>query len=289
MAFCPNCGTENKDTAQFCGSCGTSMTSVQAQEEFIDNGRGSVYEEAVEAEQYGPLGKVVNALCFAIPWYVYLIAIICIPFLMAVIDSFAPNSVIWVINTFLLIPAVIIILYLMIALILGSLYKLLRAKNPVEFISKTVWKPKYRVLLLVAIVFAVISSVLWSNSTSLESGSSDFVANLAYSYCGFLVILLYVVMTLAIIAILLKFVLDRTRWCPSCGKLFALETVSRQVVDSQQISVKKTLETKNTRGDVIGTTETYIPGTRQTVETTRYCKYCGCEVVGTSTHTYENL
>lgn len=63
--------------------------------------------------------------------------------------------------------------------------------------------------------------------------------------------------------------------CKECKKMFAMKKRDKTHIDSQQISVKKEIKNRNRDGEVIGTSEQYIPGVRHYYKTTYVCKYCG--------------
>lgn len=63
--------------------------------------------------------------------------------------------------------------------------------------------------------------------------------------------------------------------CPTCKKKFALKEIQTFTIDEKDISILTELKTKNIKGDVISTSEQYIPGKRITYRTDYKCKYCG--------------
>lgn len=65
--------------------------------------------------------------------------------------------------------------------------------------------------------------------------------------------------------------------CEKCQQWGAIKKGRKEVLGTEAISIKKTLENKNTRGDVISTSEQYIPGTRTFYRQWYLCSKCGHE------------
>lgn len=63
--------------------------------------------------------------------------------------------------------------------------------------------------------------------------------------------------------------------CHACKRWGALEWALEEETGRENISVKMQLEERNSRGDLIGTSEQYIPGKRITYKDTYQCKHCG--------------
>ncbi|MCI6547198.1 MAG: hypothetical protein MR415_00935 [Coriobacteriaceae bacterium] len=189
------------------------------------------------------------------------------------------------------------------------LFSIIRKKyndQYVEILYRYVYKPSY-VRLLIGFVIASIAFVLAISAVDLilrlfASGANAFGPNslaaiplqhvlgvmIGGILCGVWGLLLPM-FVISLVCVPVHFVLMVTRWCPNCGKFFGLRVTDRKVVDSQAISMKKTLEIKNARGEVIGTNEQYIPGTRETTQTVKTCKYCGAEVENYRTSDHENV
>lgn len=74
---------------------------------------------------------------------------------------------------------------------------------------------------------------------------------------------------------LLYFVVGRKSKCPHCKKPFALKQTGREIVSKEKVSVLVENKTRNTNGDVTGTTEQYVPGIRTNYKIYYTCKYCG--------------
>lgn len=65
--------------------------------------------------------------------------------------------------------------------------------------------------------------------------------------------------------------------CDQCQQWGAVKKGRKEVLGTEAISIKKTLENKNTRGEVISTSEQYIPGTRTFYRQWYLCSKCGHE------------
>jgi len=83
------------------------------------------------------------------------------------------------------------------------------------------------------------------------------------------------VISVAIAGALIIVPLNRDTKCPACNGRFALRKVGDKEIRQENISIKMPLETKNRDGEIISTSEQYIPGKRIFYERTFVCKYCG--------------
>lgn len=63
--------------------------------------------------------------------------------------------------------------------------------------------------------------------------------------------------------------------CPTCKKRFVLKRIEENLVSSERISILQEVKTRNRNGNVVGTQEQYIPGTRRIYEIHYVCKNCG--------------
>lgn len=110
-----------------------------------------------------------------------------------------------------------------------------------------------KTLTKVIVIFAFIIPIMLS-----------FLENLAST-----IVLLTIIIAIIIIGL--------RRRCSSCGKLFAITIIDREIIHSEDISILAKVENKNIHGQVIGTSEQYIPGLRQTYDEIYICKHCGYE------------
>lgn len=65
--------------------------------------------------------------------------------------------------------------------------------------------------------------------------------------------------------------------CPKCKKIFAMKKIKTYLIEEQHISMKMELKNKDSYGEVLGTSEQYIPGIRKLYETNYQCKFCKFE------------
>ncbi|MCM1186850.1 MAG: hypothetical protein NC251_01690 [Lachnoclostridium sp.] len=65
--------------------------------------------------------------------------------------------------------------------------------------------------------------------------------------------------------------------CPICKRWAAVVWADTEQISETKISVPITTRTRNRDGEVIGTSEQYVPGSRYTYCDTYRCKYCGHE------------
>ena len=63
--------------------------------------------------------------------------------------------------------------------------------------------------------------------------------------------------------------------CPSCKKPFCLKTTGEEVVSKENVSVLVNTNTRNRKGEVVGSQEQYVPGDRITYRVNKVCKKCG--------------
>lgn len=65
--------------------------------------------------------------------------------------------------------------------------------------------------------------------------------------------------------------------CPICKRWAAVVRVNTELIGETKISVPVKTRTRNRDGEVISTSEQYVPGSRYTYRDTYQCKYCGYE------------
>ena len=63
--------------------------------------------------------------------------------------------------------------------------------------------------------------------------------------------------------------------CPSCNKPFCLKKTGEEVVSKENVSVLVNTNTRNRKGEVVGSQEQYVPGERITYRVNKVCKKCG--------------
>ncbi|MGI6153783.1 MAG: hypothetical protein ACOYJB_08130 [Christensenellaceae bacterium] len=110
----------------------------------------------------------------------------------------------------------------------------------------------------------------------MEEGASEAKRYILYSY--FTMLILPIVIAGAAFTGLF-FLSAWPKRCKKCKKWFAIVKSTTNHIGSNDIMVKKQLQTKNIYGDVTGSQEQYIPGTRGYYETIYKCKHCGAKII----------
>lgn len=87
-------------------------------------------------------------------------------------------------------------------------------------------------------------------------------------------ILLLVIVLLGVAFVLYKGIQRR---CSTCKKMFVLKKQGNYLIKEEDIVMLVENKNRNSHGDVIGTSEQYIPGVRQTYDEVYICKRCGQE------------
>lgn len=82
---------------------------------------------------------------------------------------------------------------------------------------------------------------------------------------------------------------EKFKRCDKCKKFFAYERINTKLINSEQISVLMQTTERYANGDLKGTGEQYVPGTRKTYTDTYRCKYCGHEINCTYTKDRPNI
>lgn len=80
---------------------------------------------------------------------------------------------------------------------------------------------------------------------------------------------------IAIAIILLYFCYWKNYTCPECRKLFALKKTKEEVIGQENVSVLVETKMRDTRQNVVGTSEQYVPGVKTTYREYYTCKNCG--------------
>lgn len=115
--------------------------------------------------------------------------------------------------------------------------------------------------------------------------------SLFITFCVFpIVVLCMENIILGIIAIILLtiyslFFMPR---CKKCKGIFCLEKGETKLVSKSSISIKTKTNNYDNNGNVIGTSDTYVPGIRYTYETEYTCKKCGKKTYKLSFNDYKN-
>lgn len=135
-------------------------------------------------------------------------------------------------------------------------------------------------------LFSLIGELLWKGIVRLSQMAVSLLSilflilfllrhdedgmKLIYSGTTVFLIVMYI---LSIIVLIINF--GYKRRCPSCYKWFSMKWSGDKLVKCEDIQIKTEVKTKNSRGEVIGTQEQYIPGTRKFYQKNYICRKCG--------------
>lgn len=148
-------------------------------------------------------------------------------------------------------------------------------------------------LTVVIIIVLVVAGILW------------VMANMHLFFGGVLAVLIFALYTgysdnnfpISPLYLWGGLVVDITLWgicyrystrCDKCKKWGAMQVIGRETVDKQASSITKTLNRKNSRGEVIGQQEVVVPATVYTYHVHRRCKKCGYKDYLVETRKKEN-
>lgn len=123
---------------------------------------------------------------------------------------------------------------------------------------------------------------LWDVSREFIQAYTTLILKFSlYIFIAFIILI-------KVVSIGINIALDKLGRCKSCKKLFALKKIQTNLINVADISIKKELKRRNSNGEVIGTSEQYIPGTKKTYETIHQCKHCKHKQFGKYSRTVEN-
>jgi len=112
------------------------------------------------------------------------------------------------------------------------------------------------------------------NALKMEFLNLDFFLNfMGIVLLVFLVTLFIITVVSTIIDLVLKSMFSQ---CPRCGKLYSYKKITTEKIKEKNISVKVINQEKDRVGNIIGTIEQHIPGTRHIYKDTYQCSRCGC-------------
>ena len=106
-----------------------------------------------------------------------------------------------------------------------------------------------------------------SEQLSSEKDSSD--------NSGVIYFILIVIGVFLILVVLIIIFYRYEKKCSNCKKWNAMKEYQRDLIGEKASKIKKTLKTKDRNGNVIKTTEVYVPATIYYYDIHRKCKYCG--------------
>lgn len=237
----------------------------------------------METEKLGPYSKLVNVVFFKIPWYIYLGILIGLPVVIALLGLIVPD----IVHSLIFVIAAFALTYVILSLLLQIAMKVSRSKNYVDLAYAIFYSRSYVFFIVVFFVFGLIFG--YTGEYVERAIPQDFLGTAYYLLLlgGWLTVL--AISAYGFFGALIRFTLRRFAWCPACGRFFALQTTSRGVIDTQEINVKKTVDTRNSRGQVIGQQDQYVSGTREIIQKVKTCKYCGSTLTSTKARDYANV
>ena len=107
-------------------------------------------------------------------------------------------------------------------------------------------------------------------SSKQLSGEKDSSDN-----SGVIYFILIVIGVFLILVVLIIIFYRYEKKCSNCKKWNAMKEYQRDLIGEKASKIKKTLKTKDRNGNVIKTTEVYVPATIYYYDIHRKCKYCG--------------
>lgn len=69
--------------------------------------------------------------------------------------------------------------------------------------------------------------------------------------------------------------------CKGCKKNWVMKLIKTDLISKEDISILAELKKRNSSGEVVGTSEQYIPGTRSKYRSIYECRRCGHQEVRT--------
>lgn len=117
---------------------------------------------------------------------------------------------------------------------------------------------------LLAMGFAILMAIISKGNMNTESATNIVTW---VSLIGW---------TIIIVVSIILWKRFRTR-CPICKHWAAVAMVNTELIGETKISVPVKTHTRNRNGEIISTSEQYVPGSRYTYRHTYRCKYCGYE------------
>ena len=123
-------------------------------------------------------------------------------------------------------------------------------------------------------IFLLYSVILFASAVFLIGVVIGLFTILAGAFSEGLKLMAIMLIPSGLLFALMNFTLKVGR-CPKCKKPFAFKFKENNLISSSDISIRVENERKNARGDVIGTEEQYIDGTRKAIERVSQCRFCG--------------
>ena len=90
-----------------------------------------------------------------------------------------------------------------------------------------------------------------------------------------IVMLIFVLILVGVLYLIVYYWYGKEYKCPSCHKPFCLKKTGEEIVSKENVSVLVNTNTRNRKGEVVGSQEQYVPGERITYRVNKVCKKCG--------------
>lgn len=235
----------------------------------------------------GLLRKAVKLVCKAssFPILVYIGILVALPILFALIEGlegvlYPRLGSVWVVfATLLAVICVAACLYACIGIIISVLRLMNKGRSFNEALYELVYAPSYASHMIGLIVICAAGGIgvallgTWLEGLFVSNGSpvkSIIEFELAMPFAMVLMAKLF--------SMPLKFILTATRWCPYCGKFFALGFISdHTLLGAEEAAVAQYSE--NGR-------KYHVKGVREYHHKAWTCKYCGNQVSKTYAKEY---
>ncbi|RGH82322.1 MULTISPECIES: hypothetical protein [Lachnospiraceae] len=86
---------------------------------------------------------------------------------------------------------------------------------------------------------------------------------------------IFALIGIGILYIIIYYWYGKDTRCPSCHKPFCLKKTGEEIVSKENVSVLINTNTRNKKGEIVGSQEQYVPGERITYRVNKVCKKCG--------------
>ena len=86
---------------------------------------------------------------------------------------------------------------------------------------------------------------------------------------------IFVLILIGVMYVIIYYWYGKDNKCPSCHKPFCLKTTGEEIVSKENVSELENTNTRNRKGEVVGSQEQYVPGERITYRVNKVCKKCG--------------
>lgn len=235
----------------------------------------------------GLLKKAVSLVCkaFSFPILVYIGILVALPILFALIEGLEgvlhPSlGSVWVVFVALLaVTWMAVFLYACVGIIISVLRLVYKGRSFNEVLYELVYAPSYASHMIGFFVICAVGGIgvallsTWLEGVFVSNGSSVksiIELELAMPFAMVFMVKLF--------SIPLKFILIATRWCPNCGKFFALGFISdHTLLGAEEAAVAQYSESGR---------KYHVKGVREYHHKAWTCKYCGNQVTKTYAKEY---